>query len=116
MAELIREVDEFVTTRGVSEEELTRIVNNEILQLPGQYETAGAVLSAIQGNVMYDRPMDYQETLADSYRAQTRESLDAAARAAIDPDRFTWVIVGDAEQVRPQLESLGLPVETVQPE
>ncbi|MEL7687695.1 pitrilysin family protein [Citromicrobium bathyomarinum] len=116
MAELIREVDEFVTTRGVTDEELTRIVNNEILQLPGQYETAGAVLSAIQGNVMYDRPMDYQETLAESYRAQTRESLDAAARAAIDPDRFTWVIVGDAEQVRPQLESLGLPVETVQPE
>ena len=114
LAELIREVGEFVTTRGVSDEELTRIVNAEIRELPGQFETSGAVLGAIQGNVLYGRPMTYQETLADSYRAQTRESLDAAARAAIDPDRFTWVIVGDAAQVGPQLEAIGLPVETIE--
>jgi len=37
--------------------------------------------------------------------------VDAAARAAIDPSRFVWVVVGDAAVVRPQLEALGLPVE-----
>ncbi len=116
LAEMIREVGEFVTTNGVTEEELNRIVTAEIRELPGQYETSGAVLGAMQGNVLYERPMNYQETLADKYRAQTRESLDAAARAAIDPDSFTWVIVGDAEKVAPQLESLGLPVETVEVE
>ena len=116
LAELIREVGEFVTTSGVTDEELTRIVNAEIRELPGQYETSGAVLGAMQSNVLYGRPMTYQETLADKYRAQTRESLDAAARAAIDPDQFTWVIVGDAEQVGPQLEALGLPVETIEVE
>jgi len=116
LAELIREVGEFVTTSGVTDEELTRIVNAEIRELPGQYETSGAVLGAMQSNVLYGRPMTYQETLADKYRAQTRESLDAAARAAINPDQFTWVIVGDAEQVGPQLEALGLPVETIEVE
>ena len=34
-----------------------------------------------------------------------------AARAAIDPSRFVWVVVGDAAVVQPQLEALGLPVE-----
>ena len=116
LAEIIREVDEFVTTRGVTEDELTRNVNNEIRQLPGQFETSGAVLGAMQQNVMLDRPMDYYETLADKYRGQTVESLDAAARRAINPDHFVWVVVGDAEKVRPQLEKIGLPVETIEVE
>ena len=116
LAELIREVNEFVTTNGVTDEELVRIVNNEIRQLPGQFETSGAVLGGIRNNVLYDRPMNYYEALADKYRAQTTESLDNAARAAISADRFVWVVVGDAEQVRPQLEQLGLPVETIEAE
>ena len=115
LAELRREIGDFVTTRGVSEEELERIVNNEIRELPGQFETSGAVLGSLQTIRKYDRPFDYYETLADRYRGQTVASLDAAARAAIDPDRFVWVVVGDASVVRPQLDALGLPIETMEP-
>lgn len=43
----------------------------------------------------------------------TRAPLDAAARGALDPDKFVWVRVGDAKLVRPQLDSIGLPVEVV---
>ena len=114
LAELIRETDEFLDTRGVTEAELTRIVTAEIGELPGQFETSGAVLSAMQNNALYGRPDDYYERVADRYRGQTVDSLNAAARAAIDPDRFVWVVVGDASIVEPQLESLGLDVEVVQ--
>ncbi len=113
LAELIRETDDFLGTRGVTDAELTRIVAAEIGELPGQFETSGAVLNAMQNNALYDRPDNYYELLADRYRGQTVESLDAAARAAIDPDRFVWVVVGDASVVEPQLESLGLDVEVV---
>ena len=34
-----------------------------------------------------------------------------AARAAINPEKFVWVVVGDAAKVRAQLEPLGLPIE-----
>lgn len=111
MAEAIREIDAFLSTDGVREEELTRIIAAEIGELPGQFETSAAVLSAMQSIAMYGRDDDYYEKLADRYRAQTREGLDAAARATIDPAKFVWVVVGDAEQVRPQLDALGLPVE-----
>lgn len=114
LKELIREISEFTTTNGVTEEELVRIVNNEVFELPGSYETSGAVLGTMQSNVLYGRPMDYAETLANKYRAQTVESLDAAAREAIDVNRFTWVIVGDAEKVLPQLEGIDLPIEQVE--
>ncbi|MEC7889391.1 MAG: insulinase family protein, partial [Pseudomonadota bacterium] len=114
LAELIRETGEFLDTRGVSEAELDRIVTAEIGELPGQFETSGAVLGAMQNNAMYGRPDNYYELLADRYRSQTRSSLDEAVRAAIDADRFVWVVVGDATVVEPQLKKLGLDVEVVQ--
>ncbi len=114
LTELSREIGSFLSTNGVEEEELTRIINNEIRELPGQFETSGAVLRAMQNNALYSRPMNYHETLADRYRSQTRESLDKAARSALDLGRFTWVVVGDAEQVRPQLDALGMNVEQVE--
>jgi predicted Zn-dependent peptidase len=114
LTELSREIGSFLSTNGVAEEELTRIINNEIRELPGQFETSGAVLRAMQNNALYSRPMNYHETLADRYRSQTRESLDKAARSALDLGRFTWVVVGDAEQVRPQLDALGMNVEQVE--
>ena len=111
VAELVRETGEFLSTSGVTEEEIGRILANEIGELPGQYETSGAVLRAMRSNALFDRPDNYQESLVGKYQAQTREKLDAAARSAIDPAKFVWVIVGDAEQVKPQLDALGMPIE-----
>jgi hypothetical protein len=60
------------------------------------------------------RPDNYYELLAPKYRAQTTASLNQAARAAIDPKGFTWIVVGDAAKIRPQLEKLGMPIEVVE--
>ncbi|OBV10051.1 M16 family metallopeptidase [Erythrobacter dokdonensis] len=111
LAEMIRETTEFLTTKGVTPEELERTIASEVGALPGRFETSPAVLNAMQSNALFGRPDDYQEKLAGMYRTQTRESLDAVARAALDVDDFVWVVVGDGEKVRPQLEGLGLPIE-----
>ena len=101
--------------KGVSQEELTRLVSNNVDALPGRFETSGAVLGAMMSNDMYRRPDNYYELLAGKYRALTRAELDAALKAAVDPKGFTWVVVGDAKQVKPQLDKLGMPVEVIQP-
>ncbi|MEE4337973.1 M16 family metallopeptidase [Erythrobacter sp.] len=111
IAEMIRETSEFLTTSGVTAEELTRNVASEVGALPGRFETSPAVLGAMQSLTLYGRPDDYYEGLVGKYEAQTTESLDAAARAAIDVEDFVWVVVGDASKVKPQLEQLGLPIE-----
>ena len=114
IAALQQQLRAFVGDRGVTAEELQRIVNGSVRGLPGSYETSGAVLDAIIENDLYDRPDGYQETLPGRYRALTAAELDRVARQAIDPNSLVWVVVGDASQVRPQLERLGLPVETMQ--
>ncbi|WP_108786944.1 insulinase family protein [Erythrobacter sp. Alg231-14] len=111
VAEMIRETTEFLTENGVTQDELARNVASEIGELPGRFETSGSVLGAMQAISLYDRPDNYYESLVGRYSAQTADSLDAAARAALDVEDFVWVIVGDAEVVAPQLEQLGLPVE-----
>ena len=104
---------DFVTTRPITADELARGAEGSARELSGQFETGAAVLQAMQLNDLYRRPDDYYATLAQRYRALTRDEVDATARRAIDPNGFTWVIVGDAKAVRPQLDSLGLPVEVI---
>ena len=108
-----QQVRAFLTTEGVTSKELTREVNGSTRELPGRFETSDAVLSAMQQNDLRRRPDDYFSTIAQKYRALTLAQLDAAARAALDPNKFVFVVVGDAAKVRPQLDSIGLPVEVV---
>jgi predicted Zn-dependent peptidase len=93
--------------------ELERTVNGAIRELPGSFETGSDVLSAMQQNDLYNRPDNYYETLASKYRALTAPELDAAARKAIALGNFTWVVVGDAAKVKPQLNKLNMPVEVM---
>ena len=89
-------------------------MSNNVDALPGRFETSGAVLGAMMTNDLYHRPDNYYELLADKYRGLTRAGLDQALKAAVDPRGFTWVVVGDAKQVRPQLDKLGIPVEVIE--
>ncbi len=110
---LIEQVNDFNSTSGVSASEHVRTINGNIRQLPGAFETAGAVLGALRSNQLYRRPDNYWESVASRYRGMSAADMDAAARAVIDPSRFVWVVVGDASVVRPQLEGLGLAIEVV---
>jgi len=112
IAALNAQFDDFLKGgKGVTSEELERTVNGNTRRLAGSYETSGAVLGALRTNDMLGRPDDYPETVAARTNALTADQLDAAARAAIDPSRFVWVVVGDASVVKPQLDALGIPVE-----
>jgi predicted Zn-dependent peptidase len=113
IAALQGDVKDFLTTKGITQAEFDRTIVGAIRALPGNFETSSAVLSAMQANDLYRRPDNYYATITQKYRALTLPQLDAAARGAIDPNKFVWIVVGDAAKVRPQLDSLGLPVEVV---
>jgi predicted Zn-dependent peptidase len=103
----------FLTNEGVTAEEMNRIILGNTRQLPGQFETSGAVLGALRSNALYRRPDDYWERIADRYRGMTAPVLDQTARRYLNPDNFVWVVVGDAARIRPQLERLNMPIEVM---
>ena len=110
IAVLIDQYRGFLGDRGVTAAERERTVNGNVRQLPGSFESSANVLNALRTNALYGRPDNYWETLAPRYEALTAAQMDEAARQTLRPD-MTWVVVGDAAVVRPQLESLGLEVE-----
>ena len=114
LAELNSQVNQFLSTKGVTQEELKRTIASNVNELPGQFETGGSVISALMGMDLLKRPDNYYELLPAKYHAQTTQTLDKAIRGVIDPKGFTWIVVGDAAKVRPQLEKLGLPIEVVE--
>jgi predicted Zn-dependent peptidase len=114
LAALNTDIQQFLSTNGVTQEERDRAVANSVNGLPGRFETGGSLLGAMMTMDVLDRPDDYYQTLAPKYQAQTTASLDKSIRTTLDPKGFTWIVVGDAAKVRPQLEKLGLPIEVVE--
>ncbi|MDX3909919.1 MAG: pitrilysin family protein [Sphingobium sp.] len=113
IAALKGQMKDFLSTKGVTPAELERTVNGSTRELAGSFETSADVLGEMQRDVLFKRPFDYVETLADRYKALTAPQLDTMARKMIDPDKITWVVVGDKAVVMPQLQKLGIPITVV---
>jgi predicted Zn-dependent peptidase len=111
VAVLIDQYRHFLSDKGVSAAERERVVNGNVRQLPGSFESSANVLTALRTNVLYGRPDDYYETLGPRFDKLSAADMDAAARKIIKDSDFVWVVVGDAASVKPQLDKLGLPVE-----
>ena len=111
--ELQSDLKSFLGDKGVTKEELERTINGSVRELPGSFETSGDVLGGLRQIVKFGRPDNYYETLPATYEAMTAAEIDAAARKALSTDDLVYVVVGDAAVVKPQLDGLGLPVETV---
>ena len=113
IAAMRADIRAFLGDKGVAPRELAIAAQGAARELPGSFETGDAVLDAMARITQFHRSDDYYVKLPARYRALNTADLDKAARALIDPARIVWVVVGDAAKIRPQLDQLGLPVETV---
>jgi predicted Zn-dependent peptidase len=114
LAALSSDLGDYLGAKGMTQEERDRAVTNSVNELPGQFETSGALLNAMMRNDLMRRPDNYYATLGPKYQAVTAAAANQAIRANVDPKGFTWVVVGDAAKLKPQLEKLGMPVEVVE--
>ncbi|HEY6943481.1 insulinase family protein, partial [Dokdonella sp.] len=108
VAEILREANELVGTRPLTHEEIDKIKVGDVRSLPGEYQTTGAVLAAISGMKLYDRPDDYVQTLKPRIEAQTDAAVQAAARDVVRPGSLTWIVVGDLGRIEQPLRKLEL--------
>ena len=113
VASLRADIAAYLGAQPMSDIEFGRAIDGGIRELPGSFETSGDVLAAMQRNDLYRRPDDYYAHLTDRMRALTLPQLRTAIGGALDPSKVIWIVVGDAAKVKPQLDSLGLPVEVV---
>ncbi len=108
IGEILKEYRGFLGDAPATEAERNRVVDNATLALPGQFETASAVLGSLTSSERFGRPYDYPTTLNGRYRALSPDDLMAAARAEMKPDQLLWVIVGDRAAIEDSVRALDL--------
>ena len=107
-AEVLKEAKDVISARPLTAAEITKVKDSNVRSLPGSYETAGAVLGALESNALYGRPDDYVATLKHRIEAQTDDAVRAAATEVIHPNALTWVIVGDLSKIEAGVRGLKL--------
>jgi zinc protease len=98
----------------IEAEELREASDFLIGVFPLRFEVAAQVVGAISGLVVHDLPDDELDRYRPAVAALTSDAVQEAAIRHVRPDDASIVLVGDAEQVVPQLEAAGIgPVEVV---
>ncbi|MBK6748449.1 MAG: insulinase family protein [Acidobacteria bacterium] len=102
---------ERIRTEPVGDEELADAKNFLTGVFPLRAETQSGMTTLIVNQHLYGLPDDYLQTYRDHVDAVTPEQVLAVAQKCVRPDEMAIVIVGDAEEVLPQVESYAASVE-----
>jgi zinc protease len=106
MRELLREYTEFSGNRGATSAEIAKVKGADVRSLPGQFETASAVLGALNEMTIYGYPDNYVQTLKTRIEAQTDAEIIAAGKRYFLPQNLTWVVVGDLSKIEAGVRAL----------
>ena len=106
MQELKREITEFVGANGPTDAEVATSKRRSTLTLPGRWETANAVARDIAEIVRFDLPDDYWNNYAELVGALDAADVNAVATRLLQPERMTWVVVGDRGVIEAEVRAL----------
>jgi predicted Zn-dependent peptidase len=111
---VLAEMEAIRGARPVDAEELAKFVSFSVGSFGLSLETSRAMLASLVDLEVHGLPDDSLDTFRARVGAASLESVQAAAKSRLHPERAAIVILGPAEKLRPQLEGLG-PIEVVSP-
>jgi zinc protease len=106
MKEVLNELQGIVGAKPATMDELQKVQNSMTLELPGSWETNGAVAGSIGDMVRYGLPDDYYATYPGKVRALGLQDLGDAAKTVVHPGNLTWVVVGDRAKIEAGIREL----------
>src|SRR5436309_3920980 len=83
LVELNKELRNILDKQPITEKELSNAQKNQTLQLPGSWETDGAVAGSIADIVIYGLPEDYFDTYSTKVRSLSLSEGDRAAKQVV---------------------------------
>jgi zinc protease len=106
MREIKKEFDEFLSSRAATDAEVATSKRRSTLTLPGRWETARAVARDIAALVRFKLPDNYWNDYAELVAKLTVGEVNGAAKRLVQPNRLTWVVVGDRKVMEAQVRAL----------
>lgn len=104
--ELRKEIVEFTSIRPATIDELNKVKKNQILKLPGQWETNASVNGSLYDLVKYNLPDNYYQSYDENVRNLTLDQLVNVSNEVVKPGNVNWFVVGDKEKIIDKLKTL----------
>ncbi len=112
LQEIVREVNDFQSSRPAKADEIDRQIKSSVRSLPGAFETTGSLVGSMIANAALGRAPDFAKQLKQRYEAIQGPDVATAAAREFRTNDLLWVIVGDRAKIEPGIRRLNIgPVE-----
>jgi len=111
--EIYKELSGYCGNNPATSAEFQKSQNNELLQIPGSYETMGAVTGAINEIVRYKLKDNYFQDYASKLKALQVKEIQEMAGKVIKPEQLAWIVVGDRSKIESSLKELGYEIKLI---
>ncbi len=106
VAEMVKELSGMTGTKPVREDELAKVKQQQILELPGSHETMNSIGNLLSELLQLGLPIDFYNSYVSKVSALTVTEIEDAARDLLDPRHIIWMIVGDRSTLEEPLQKL----------
>ncbi len=107
MSEIQRQLRGLARQQSIGDAEFVRVRNHIVASLPAIYETNAQLAEALRDIVVHDLPDNYCAEMAGRLARLRPRDLSRACRRQFGAARVSWLIIGDAAQISPQVASSG---------
>jgi zinc protease len=106
IAEMLKELSGMAGLKPIREDELDKVKQQQILELPGSHETMNSVGNLLGDLLQLGLPLDFYDSYVSRVNALTIPELESCAKSLLDPRQMIWIVVGDRTTLEPALREL----------
>ncbi|MBN8677427.1 MAG: insulinase family protein [Chitinophagales bacterium] len=108
--EVIKEVNQFVGEKQMTQAEFDKTKQNTVLGMSGMWETNAAVNGSVRDIVKYNLPDDYWQKYSAKVQGLSLKDVQSTAKTIVQPNNLGWFMAADANKTLPGLKELGMEI------
>ncbi len=112
MREIQKELKAITGDKPPTQEEFAKNQANELLSLPGSWETINSVAGSVTQIVQYGLPDNYFDEYPSKIRNMTLADVQKAT-TVVEPDNLVWVVVGDKAKIEEAVKSMNMEIKYI---
>jgi zinc protease len=108
ISEMLKEVNGMLGARPVTKEELAKVKQQQVAELPGSHETMNAVGGLLGDLLQFGLPLNYYDSYVKHVSDLTVDKVESMAKSVLNPNALVWLVVGDRAALEANLRALGI--------
>jgi zinc protease len=108
ISEMLNELSGMTGLKPITAEELEKVKQQQIFELPGAHETMNAIGGLFGDLLQLGLPLNFYRDYVSRVSALTIPELEACAKTLLNPQEIVWMVVGDRAQLEAPLRALNI--------